>query len=458
MIENKKPAWAFPVSLLVMMLFTGCVAPSTLVPYPNQTARVRQAMVEDRLDHAYEILTPETTSNDVILYLQERGRVSSIDEAYQKSNEDFQQAASLIEENQRKAKISLSNLSNAAMGTVANDNVIPYPGYGYEKVFIHTFEALNYLAQSKLEDALVEVRRAQNEQSFAEYIRKGELAKAEQDAKKHDLKVDDQTGELAEVYKQLNLAVGEVKSEFQNAYTFYVSGMLYEMLSQYDNARVSYQKALEIYPENNYIKNAVKRNAKWGSGLSQGEGRVVVLYEQGFVPSREQIKFLIPWNGRLYTITIPFYGGHSQAGPPLYVGRAGASSLGKTETVCITRALAARALKDDYPTIIIRHLLRLIVRDQVQKKSQEEEENRSLLSLGTALLGFIIDNADLRSWLTLPQSAQVADFKLPVGNHTLTFGLSKSFHESHTIDVRDGEITVVRVITLGPRMWVQVLQ
>lgn len=439
------------------MALSGCVAPSALAPYPSQTVRIREAMAQDRFEHAYEMLTPGVSSNDAILYLQERGRVSSLAGAYAKSNEDFEQAVFLIEDNQKKAKISLSDLGNDAIATVSNDNLIPYPGYAYEKVFIHTFEALNYLSQDMLEDALVEVRKAQNEHTFAEYIRRKELAKAAYDAKRYDIKLDDQEDELNEVYKQLNAAAGEVKSEFENAYAFYVSGVLYEIAHELDNARVSYQKALEMYPKNPYLKDAVKRTRKQSKGLQADEGRVVILYEQGMVPAPEQVKIPIPWSGRIYTITVPFYAGPSIAGPPLSIGLASGRLLGETHPLCITRTLAARALKDRYPAIIIRHLLRLVVRDQTQKQAQKKD-NRGLLGFATAVLGFIVDNADLRSWLTLPQSAQVADFKLSSGTYPMTFKTSWGLYETHRVSVNSREITVVRVASLGSRMWVHVLK
>ncbi len=53
-----------------------------------------------------------------------------------------------------------------------------------------------------------------------------------------------------------------MKHSFQNAATFYLSGVVWEMLGERNDAYIDYKKALEIFPDNLFLQADVMRLGK----------------------------------------------------------------------------------------------------------------------------------------------------------------------------------------------------
>ena len=135
---------------------------------------------------------------------------------------------------------------------------------------LHHYQALNFLTKKDLEGAAVEVRRANNEQEEALRRFESEVEAAQKAAEKKHISSKSQSA-VSSSYAQMDEVAGKVKNSFQNAYTFYVSGFIYELLDQANDAYIDYKKALEIYPENRYLQQDVIRLAR---ALNMGEDLV----------------------------------------------------------------------------------------------------------------------------------------------------------------------------------------
>jgi hypothetical protein len=103
------------------------------------------------------------------------------------------------------------SLSKEAASILTNDNVRPYRGKPYEMVLVHQFLALNYMAQGKFDESLVETRRAQL--LFDEWERK--------DSK-------------------------QVKYTSDGGF-HYISSIAYDAMDETDNSMISLFKAVEAY-------------------------------------------------------------------------------------------------------------------------------------------------------------------------------------------------------------------
>lgn len=456
------------------LLFSGCASTSVFKNYPAQTSNVRKALEAEDSDKAYDLLSKKVKCADKILYLQERGRVASLQKDYQASIADWDQAYSWIETNRMKATVSASKLASQAASLAVNDNAIPYQGYSYELVFLHTFQAFNYLGLNNLSGAMVELRRAGNEQAYAREQHHKELTKAKKDTQKSPIDPTDFETSLNQGYKEMSDVTSKVKSSFQNPYTFCLSAILHEITGDRDNAYVAYKQALELTPENTYLKEATLRLAKslqrtddlhtlekrYGSHApsthKRGQGRLVVFYESGWIPQKEQIKLPVFFNQRSYTIAMPYYSAPWTTTPSLSI-KAPKKSLGQTETLCSPYALASKALSEDYPKILIRQILRIIAKDQFQKyiqKQEGEQQNKGFISLITSAASLLSENADRRSWLTLPNKVQFADFMLPEGTYKLDFKSMNTQLETHSIQIQEGKTCIVRVICINRKLWI----
>ncbi|MEI8079289.1 MAG: hypothetical protein WCH61_06645, partial [bacterium] len=331
-------------------------------------------------------LDDQVTGKNRLLYLLERGRLAQIRGDTDPSLRDYAAAIQVLKEQDAQPTVRLTDVAQQGSAVLVNDNLLPYRADGYERVLLHQFQAENYLARNDLEGAGVEVRLANAEQLKALKKHQSEVA----DARAAGQRQPTQAGGMAkaeQVYAGLDEVAGQVKNSFQNAYTFYFSGLIYEMLGAPNDAYIDYKKALEIYPANRQLQQDVVRlaaslemtddladlrqrfpgvppPARPAPGAAP-TGTVVVLYEEGWVPPKEEIKIPLPvpsLNGGfagLSAVAFPYYSAKGMVMPtPLRVGVDGTGIGGSTEPISNVRAMAVKALKERLPVIITRQVIR----------------------------------------------------------------------------------------------------
>src|SRR6185369_6780919 len=128
----------------------------------------------------------------------------------------------------------------------------------------------------------------------------------------------------------------------------------------------------------------------------------------------------------------------------------------ETEPICDFRALAVKALKEEAPVIATRELLRLVAKGATAKLAREK---LGLLGvMGVSLWNVAGENADLRSWISLPANAQVLRAALPAGTHRLTI-MPEGESVSVTVEVKvaEGSKNILRVIRAGRELYTSVI-
>jgi hypothetical protein len=411
--------------------------------------------------------------NDLILYNLELGRAAQILDDPETSRHAFDAAMGKIGENDRRAVISASAIGATAAATLVNDNAIPYEGEGYERVMLHHFQAMNFLHDGDLEGAGVEVRRANAEQEEALKRFAGEIEEARNESGSRHLGIDT-TNDLDSRYAQLDEIAGAVKNSFQNAYTFFLSGYIYELLEQPGDAYIDYKKALEIYPGNRYLqKDVIRLAASLGmqEDLDQlkarfktepervidendaGSGELLVLFEDGFVPAKSEIKIPLPVpRVGIVAIAFPFYS--DRWNPPSSLELvANSQLLGRTEPLCDFRALAVKALKEKVPVIATRQIIRAAAKGATTRKL--EKDAGPLAGFFSMIWNIVSENADLRSWLTLPATAQILRTTLPADLYRLQLRFDGKTSPIYTdIDIEPDGKTILHVIRAGKQVYV----
>lgn len=418
-------------------MVAGCAANSTFTAYPNKIQPLTTSMSHRTPIDLSKILLSESKGNDLILYNMERGRYAQVVGNSDVSMSDFRASIEKIRENDEKALVSASAIGANAAATLLNDNAIPYEGEGYERVLLHHYQALNYLKKRDLEGAGVEVRRANAEQNES-------LKRFEKELQKSQDELSGKNGGANGVsrintqYAQMDEVAGKVKNSFQNAYTFYVSGFIYELLQQPGDAYIDYKKALEIYPDNRYLQKDVLRLAaklEMGDELAElrtrfsvekeqfidetgaGSGELLVLFEDGFVPQKHEIKIPIPISrSGLVTIAFPIYQEKWSTQVPLRILNKN-ELIGSTEPICDIRALAVKALKEKAPVIATRQIVRAVAKGVTAAGAKKKMGE--LGQFAANIWNIVSESADLRSWLTLPANAQILRTTLPSGRYRL---------------------------------------
>ena len=157
--------------------------------------------------------------------------------------------------------------------------------------------------------------------------------------------------------------IASTRNSWENPALWWLSGVLLESNGELDMAWQSYRKAAAIKPGNPFFAADAARADVGASTPRAGKSKLVVVYDQGFVPMRESLEIPVP----LYTgfaIQIPKY--PSVAFVENRVSVAGASGAKEASPAVDVRSLAARDLKEQLPGIITRNVTRAAVQAGAQ--------------------------------------------------------------------------------------------
>lgn len=460
------------VILAILIFVSGCASTSTFTAYPNKIQPLISAMSNRTPVDLSAYLLSESKSNDQILYNMERGRFAQVTGNTGASMASLNAAMEKIAENDKKALLSASAIGANVAATVVNDNAIPYEGEGYERVLLHHYQALNYLAKNDLEGAGVEIRRANAEQNMSLERFEKELEKSRSDASKNRINPQGNS-RIDSQYAQMDEVAGKVKNSFQNAATFYLSGFIYELLREPNDAYIDYKKALEIYPENRYLQKDVMRLAaklEMNDDLVElkkrfpreqkrfideggpGTGELLVFFEDGFVPQKHEVKIPIPvGRAGLISIAFPVYKDKWSAQLPLRILNNN-ELIGSTEPICDVRALAVKALQEKAPVIATRQIIRAVAKGAMAAEARRMAGDLGMIA--ASVWNLVSESADLRSWLTLPANTQILRSTLPAGNYRLALQHPMLGSPTYVdVAISSGGKTVLHVVRTGQQMY-----
>ena len=374
-------------------------------------------------EKAYADLQKNAPKKPDIPFLFELGLVAHYANHFQESNAALDQAGDIAEDRYTKS------LSKEAGSLITSDKLRPYPGTRYERLLSHYYRTINYVYLNQLEGALVECRRAT---ALINYF-KGE-------DEKYDF--------------------------FGAGFLAHLSGILFEATGEWNDAYISYKQAAAYY-QNASEKTGVEMSVDIGHSLvrlarrlgfaddleryqeqygefsprPENTGELILFYESGYVPSKseealtfpilkkddvEDEKFvptLIGRKGRVYEdielayllrVAIPTIDSHRPlfSGVEVAVGavKAGGVLVEDVENTAIETFNAQRT------GILLRTLVRAVGKYLLYRKANKENEALGLL---VNLAGAVTEQADTRSWQTLPNQIFMVRMPLPAGTHTL---------------------------------------
>ncbi|MCI2283235.1 hypothetical protein L3081_07290 [Colwellia sp. MSW7] len=214
--------------ILITTLLSACSTTSfsdLFNNYNQQMQGVKEALKQGDFQAAIKLIPPRSNSSASYgLSLLEKARLEYLSNNHAQSQKDFAQVYSLIQQTQQAAKIELSRGVENVTAVLSNDNATRYDIPLYEQSMLNSYQALNYLAQQDLSAALVEIRRANlvQQQALKEHAKA--IYRSEKEMTEQGVSMNG----LANQYPAMNEAIGQVKNGFQNAYTFYLSALLYE--------------------------------------------------------------------------------------------------------------------------------------------------------------------------------------------------------------------------------------
>ena len=452
--------------LIFLGTFAGCATSSLFNPYPSQAIQYKNAISfgDYEVDQSRSVLNEleqKSDNADFILYMMESGRINQLNGNYLSSKSDFERVIDAFEQQDLQATIRLHEVAAQSTSLISNDNAIPYSGAGYERIFTHHHQALNYLLLGDLDGAAVEFRKVALEQRVLLEQHESEIADAYQEAEKNEIDIDS----LSYEFSGMDRVAGSVKTSFQNGYTFYLSAAFWEATGDYNAALIDYKKAYEINENNHYLKQDIARiSKKMGAStksndlndMGVGQGAVVVLFEEGFVPEKEEITIPIPtFDGGLINLAFPYYETQGwRVSPKLRVTDSNFEELGYSQEVVNVGVLAVKNLKEQIPKLLVRQALRGMAKYRIQKKATNQAGIAGQFLAN--VYNIISESADRRSWLTLPRTAQVIRLNLDEGVQEVS--LSTPNRETKvTLDVKKNKTQFLRVYSANNRIMTQVI-
>ncbi len=402
-----------------------------------------------RFDRATEFLTRNQTQFDRenrLLFLLNQGAIHHYAQDYRRSNEYFLEAHTLSD------ALYTQNIVKEVAG-ILTDNFRDYDGEDYEKVLINIFLLLNYIQLNQLDDALVEARRI--------------------DAK---LQLLTQTYDAENKYG--NDALGR-----------YLSGIIYEMDHDDNNAFVSYVKTYEAYkdyarmfafqcPET--IKDDILRLAfKLGyheqyetfrnefgkapntAASSLATSQIVVLCMTGLGPYKRDARTSVTHvdeEGVTHTFSVGIPELIQRPGRVRHVSVQCENSVSEwTNTPCLIQNvhdIARKNLSDKMPMIQLKAWSRALAASIASKKAKRDvsDDHPSMLRLLSSLIDAVttsVTSTDIRCWRTLPQTVHLSRIPVDAGTYALTIDFQDADRNSishpieESIEIKQNEIKLV---------------
>lgn len=407
-------------SLVLGLLLASCAT------YPQKTEGALGDFQRGQFGSALEAYSDPETCDSTFLTGAEAGTVALTAGEWEQALEQMHGAAEFVKEYERRALLGQEALTEFLASWALNDTAKAYYGEGFERVYLHCGLAMAYLAQGKLDDVYVEARLS------------NKLLEAEET-----------------LYD---------KSYRAGALGHLISALAYELIGEPDQAYIDYRRMVEkdvgtqlAGRELVRLANQMQREddiplwtERFGPAeeLLEGAGSVVVIAGVGLGPYKVETRIPIPTEQGLVPISAAGFETRPQPVNAMRL-RAVESQLAQ-DTILLesVSTIAKENLEDRIFWEVAKSVARGFLKRELTKKLGDSYGWQG--ALAGNLFAFISERADLRCWMTLPDSWQACRLYLPPGIHTLNLeAIGGQNLGLGTFELEAGETMLVFARTLG---------
>lgn len=393
------------------------------------------------LEHIYSgnlALAMKAESTGDPLYNMEYGELMRLNQNYTQSNYNFSLAQQSIDLWASSWMVSTGGqLSTMMTSMLINDNAVEYQPKGYERTFLTTEHALNHIDLNNWENARVEIKKMYQIEQATENYNQALYAEEAKEAKNID-QDKEQSYISRQILQKYNFSdindpqVLALKNSYQNAFSHYLAGFVFEALNEPSLARPGYVKAGQLNPSNSLIQQSID-NIDKNVHPKAGYSDVLIVEEVGHAPQIKSEELHIPINFNLsnnqnsclnminifYPRLVPDR--YNTVAYPFNIDQINVEPLPMVNV----NLMAARALRDETPHIIARNVAAAVRNIAASQAScSGGTDLGSLLSIGASLGGFMLDRADERTWTLLPSKIYINRMSLAYGKHTITVNVN----------------------------------
>ena len=438
------------VAVLAATMLTGCAG--AMRQYDSELGNTMALAQSGQIDAALKKLDENNTGTEPdLLYHLEKGELLRMKGAIAESRDTWLKADETVRAWEDIAKTDPQRIFSEAGAYLVNDKTRRYDGQDYEKVLLSTRLALDHVLLGDWDLARIEVKKMHEREAVIAELRSKEIEDAQAKGEENNVTTTykDHKGYPVELLEDPEVV--ELRNGYQSAIGHYVAGFVYEALGEPSLAAAGYRQAIELRPGIPLLETGLadldQRSARPEAGMTD----VLLVVEAGVAPAWKSISIPLP---------VPTSKGLIVFSTSFPVIRAVSDHVSlpaprladaEVAVVPVTNidVQARRALKDQMPGIVVRTVIRAVAKGVLQAEAQRHDKT-GLLSLATRIASVVTEQADERSWRSLPALIGIARLSLPYGTHTLQLAGAKheivvgGRHALVTIKDLNGYITVAQ--------------
>jgi len=332
-------------------------------------------------------------------------------------------------------KLYTESITRNLASWIINDSMTEYSGEDYEKSHIPMMTLLSFLEDGNFKNALISARK------------------------------------IHSVLHAIINGYGDLKNTYQqDAFAFYLAGIIYEKLGQVDDALIDYRKSLKIY-ENEYFhygvfpppslikimyrlakfknrKNLIYKLEKHYPQVVQKtlkankSSEILVIYEVGRIAHKISKEFHFLLKDRYIRFSFPVIARSKH----LPIHKTGINLAGhwySAELAQDLTAIAYQSLEDRRFRLLAKSATRLLLKDRLAQKA--EKNFGQLAGVFVNALGAIIETADTRSWSLLPEAFYITHLWLSPGKYPLSIFINGRLISLKEVLLLPGEKYIYRI-------------
>ncbi len=348
----------------------------------------------ERPETAMQILEQQTPAAKAsALYFLNKAMVLRQLGEFEQSIVMFEKAKNVI------GRLSATSISESIAAYTVSEQFNKYQATNYERLFVHIYQILNFMELRRLDEARVEA-----------------------------MQIDIALNRLTEVGHFAEAAAAR-----------YITGLVFESNREPDAALVAYRRAYENYKQANIqTPRDLRYRLAHLSGqlgveadihLSENsleslenyvpkgdQGQLVIFTDIDFAPRKTQASTTVldPESDQIIRISLPRYLSRHIAG--VRVEFQIEQTVVAGELISDVEAIAQQELETQMPELTLRAISRTVTKYHLTKKADKESE---LLGHLVNFAGAVLEQADTRNWLTLPNQIQLASFALAPGTYAI---------------------------------------
>ena len=418
-------------------------------------SKVQRSLRAGQGDQAVQIMQgvkDEYGANSRLLYLMDQGMVLHLVRRYAESNAVLEEAHLLIED------IYTKRLRDEASALLVNEARQPYEGAPHEHVMVNVVKALNYAAQQQWTEALVEARRIDHRLNVLSDKEEGNDTYHEDPFARYLVGLlYDIAGDINNAYVGYRKAE-QIYTEGQAWTRVLLPDVLKRDLIRTAN-RLGLSEDTKQY-QDQYPEVAIQPELKQSRNFAQivvltyhGQGpkkedllidvpisldalRLVALTKPGFRGSTRKTRggeaLLYGIHGRIARIALPRFSLNKQSMNLDTVEVRGQRSSFTTQSQRMydINAVAEKTLADEYDSLVLRAVARTAMKMAAAEgiaigaRAAAGKKNRDwvgpLVGGIARVFALATEEADIRSWRTLPGEIQLARIWVEPGKYSVS--------------------------------------